>query len=280
MRRGVGTGSLSTLAPGRPGPVVPKVPGAHARSRAADPTGPRRHPCRTGPLVAGSRRGRAGRVSPSVVKPDQSVASLRMEDVGRHWEELHATKADDEVSWFRAEPASSLRLLEAWAPTHAGLVDVGAGSSPLVDRLLDAGWHDLTVLDVAATALAKVRERLSGDAGAVTYTCADVRSWRPGRTFAAWHDRAVFHFLVDPVERSRYVEAAADATVPAGVVVLATFAADGPTQCSGLPTSRYDADELATCFDAAFDLVHAEREEHLTPFGSVQPFTWVVLRRR
>lgn len=203
-----------------------------------------------------------------------------MEDVGRHWEEVHATKADDEVSWFRAEPTSSLRLLEAWAPEKGALVDVGAGSSPLVDRLLDAGWHDLTVLDVSAAALAKVRERLAERAGAVTSTRADVRSWRPGRTFVAWHDRAVFHFLVEPDHRAHYVGAATDALVPGGVLVLATFAADGPNQCSGLPTARYDADELASCFAAAFDLAHTEREEHVTPFGTVQPFTWVVLRRR
>jgi SAM-dependent methyltransferase len=203
-----------------------------------------------------------------------------MEDVGSHWEQVHATKADDEVSWFRTEPTSSLRLLEAWAPEKGALVDVGAGSSPFVDRLVDAGWHDLTVLDVSASALAKVRDRLAARAEAVTFVHADVRSWQPGRTFATWHDRAVFHFLVDAAHRSHYVGTAADATVPGGVVVLATFAADGPTTCSGLPTARYGADELAACFATAFDLVHTEREEHVTPFGTVQPFTWVVLRRR
>lgn len=219
------------------------------------------------PLARASTRGR-------------SLPSRSVDELARHWDDVHSTTADDEVSWFRAEPTSSLRLLEAWAPKRRALVDVGAGSSPLVDRLLLAGWRDVTVLDVSQAALDKVRRRRSGHDDAVTYLCADAGSWRPRRTYATWHDRAVFHFLVEPDRRAHYVEAASNAIPPGGVVVLATFAPDGPNRCSGLPTSRYDADELAACFASSFDLVHTEREEHVTPFGTIQPFTWAVLRHR
>jgi threonine dehydrogenase-like Zn-dependent dehydrogenase len=58
-----------------------------------------------------------------------------------------------------------------------------------------------------------------------------------------------------------------------------TFAADGPTHCSGLPVRRHTADDLAGTFSGAFTLQSNEREEHVTPAGGTQPFTWAVLRR-
>jgi hypothetical protein len=69
------------------------------------------------------------------------------------------------------------------------------------------------------------------------------------------------------------------AVAPGGVAVLGVFALDGPTTCSGLPTARYDGDALSSLFAADFTLLHSEREEHVTPDGSLQPFTWVVLRQ-
>jgi Methyltransferase domain. len=214
-----------------------------------------------------------------------------------HWDTVYGTKATDEVSWFQRQPTTSQRLLTSVSSPSGAVIDVGAGASTLVDTLLDAGWSDVTALDVSAKALALVRDRVSDRVdrvsdrvseqahdlprerpGSTSFVVADVLSWQPERTYDAWHDRAVFHFLVRPEQRDQYVATASRAVRSGGVVVLGTFAADGPTQCSGLPTARYDADGLAAVFEPGFSLEHSEREEHVTPGGAVQPFTWVVLR--
>ncbi len=197
----------------------------------------------------------------------------------QHWDTVYATKRQDEVSWFQAEPVTSLRLLTRWSSPAASAVDVGAGTSTLVDSLLDAGWTDFTLVDVSAGALRKVRDRLGPRAEGVSMVACDLRSWRPKRTFDVWHDRALFHFLVDEADRDGYVALAASAVGSGGVMVLATFSTDGPRACLELPTVRYDADGLSRLFSPAFVLEHTEREEHTTPSGAVQPFTWVVLRR-
>lgn len=196
-----------------------------------------------------------------------------------HWDTVYATKATDEVSWYQRQPSTSHRLLASASPAGGSVIDVGAGASTLVDTLLDSGWSDVTLLDVSPTALALVRERLGLQREPVSFVVADVLSWRPARSYDAWHDRAVFHFLTRPDQREQYVATASRAVSPGGVLVVATFAADGPSQCSGLPTSRYDADALASAFAPGFSLEHSEREEHHTPGGAVQPFTWAVLRR-
>lgn len=206
-----------------------------------------------------------------------------------HWGSVWATRAPDEVSWFQAEPTTSVRLVvgaaeAAMAPSggdasSARIVDIGAGASVLVDRLLDRGCRDLTVVDISAAALDIVRDRVGDRAGLVEFVVADVTSWEPSKSFDVWHDRAVFHFLVDDSLRARYVDTVGRAVRPGGAVVLGTFAVDGPEQCSGLPVRRWSAEALAAEFGALFELVHHEREVHRTPGGGEQPFTWVVLRR-
>jgi rhodanese-related sulfurtransferase len=193
------------------------------------------------------------------------------------WDTVFAEKAPGTVSWFESDPHTSVRLLADAAPPPASVVDVGAGTSFLADRLLAQGWTDVTVLDVSAVAGDRVRDRL-GDA--ISVVTADVLSWLPGRRYDAWHDRAGFHFLTTAADRARYVEVATAAVRPGGALVIATFAPDGPDHCSGLPTARYDQEQLTGLFVRDFAPEHAERVVHVTPTGAAQPFTWVVLRRR
>lgn len=196
-----------------------------------------------------------------------------------HWDRIYRGKAADGVSWFQQRPAVSLRLLAMASSRTGSVIDVGAGASTLVDALLDAGWSDITLLDVSHEALAAVVDRLGVRSRAISFVVADLLVWKPERTYAAWHDRAVFHFLVRPGDRARYIELTSRAISAGGVLVLGLFDYDGPTRCSGLPTARYDADSLVGLFAPAFALVHHEQEDHVTPSGTVQPFTWVVLRR-
>ena len=193
-----------------------------------------------------------------------------------HWDHVYATKPLDQVSWHQQQAATSLRLITDATDPTATVVDVGAGASPLADGLLRAGYRDVTALDVSSHALAALRARLGAG---ITYVATDLLTWQPGRSYDVWHDRAVFHFLTDAADRDRYVATATGTVTPGGLLVLATFAADGPDSCSGLPTARYDADSLADLFGDAFAPERTEREEHRTPGGADQPFTWVVLRR-
>lgn len=201
-------------------------------------------------------------------------------DTTGHWDDVYATRAVDEVSWFQSEPTTSLELIDARdLDRRDGVVDVGGGASTLVDRLLDRGWSDVTVLDVSERALEVARQRLGDRAAQVGWIVADVRRWLPGRTFRLWHDRAVFHFLTSAGDRQAYVRTAADAVEVGGWLVVATFALDGPESCSGLSVRRHDAQTLARALAPAFEAVSSRREVHVTPAGVQQPFTWLVARR-
>jgi SAM-dependent methyltransferase len=195
------------------------------------------------------------------------------------WQGVHDTKDMDGVSWWQSVPGLSLGLVDSvhLAPGEA-IIDVGAGWSTLVDHLLARGFRDLTAIDLSATALQTVRDRL-GDAGAgVVLQVADVLDLQMHRQFALWHDRAVYHFLTEPDEREDYLASLERSLRPGGWLVIATFGPDGPTTCSGLPIVRYTHQELAAQFPG-YQEVDRSGENHLTPWGTAQQFTALLLRR-
>lgn len=198
-----------------------------------------------------------------------------------HWNTVYETKSSDSVSWYQAEPAPSLCALERFeVQPSAALIDVGGGASNLVDVLLQRGWSDLTVLDIAAPALEVAKARLGADAAKAAWEVADITAWSPRRAYDVWHDRAVFHFLTEPDQRAAYRAALASGLAADGLLIMATFALDGPERCSGLQVQHYDVASLARELGSVVEPVDSWEEQHVTPGGGLQAFNWGVFRRR
>jgi len=198
-----------------------------------------------------------------------------------HWDGVYEKKRADEVSWYEPHPGKSLQLIRATGiQVTDPIIDVGAGASSLVDELLVAGYGDLTVLDVSASALEKLRMRLGSAAPAVALLHQDVTAFQPARQYALWHDRAVFHFLTRREDRERYVAALRQGVRPGGHLLMATFGPSGPERCSGLPTMRYDATTLAAELGTHFTLVESFLVVHRTPWNSDQQFLYCRFDRR
>lgn len=199
-----------------------------------------------------------------------------------HWEKVYESKPTDVVSWFQEHAEQSLRLIhDTRVPLTASIIDVGGGASTLVDDLLATGYKSLTVLDLSATALAATQKRLGSKARSVRWIEADMTEVTlPVHAYDVWHDRAVFHFLTSPAERRAYVETVLRSVKPGGHVIVATFAEDGPSQCSGLPVIRYSATGLHAEFGEPFALLKHEKEAHQTPAGMVQKFVYCYCRKQ
>lgn len=199
-----------------------------------------------------------------------------------HWEAVYTARQSAEVSWYQARPARAAELLRRiGAGPHTDVIDVGGGDSTFVDTVVAERLGRVTVLDISAGALDRARARLGERATEVTWIEADVTQVAlPPAAFDVWHDRAVFHFLVEPEEQARYVATATEAVRGGGHLVMATFAPEGPPRCSGLEVVRYGPDDLARRFAHGFALVEGFSEEHVTPKGVGQRFTVALLRRR
>lgn len=201
-------------------------------------------------------------------------------DPRSHWQSVYERKHTNEVSWYQREPTLSHALIRRVAPPpDSHVLDVGGGASTLVDALLASGYMHVSVLDIAPAALARARERLGSVGGRVTWIAEDIlaTSLEPA-SVDVWHDRAVFHFLRQRDDQKRYVAQVQRAVRPGGHVLVATFAEDGPTWCSGLEVSRYSAAQLHGAFGPGFQLESSTKEDHLTPIGVHQAFTYCLCR--
>jgi SAM-dependent methyltransferase len=205
-----------------------------------------------------------------------------MSDLGRqaHWKNVYTTKDEKAVSWFQERPDISLDLIRATGvDASASIIDIGGGSSRLVDALIDEGFKAVIILDLSQMALAKSKLRLGARGAQVQWLVADVTTWEPSQTYDVWHDRAALHFLTDPKDRAAYVARLIRAVRPGGHVIIETFAPDGPERCSGLPVVRYDAATLGELLGRSFELVEHSRHDYQTPTGATQRFQFSRFRR-
>jgi 2-polyprenyl-3-methyl-5-hydroxy-6-metoxy-1,4-benzoquinol methylase len=198
-----------------------------------------------------------------------------------HWENVYQTKDSTQVSWYQPHLQLSLQMIEGTGVDNAArIIDIGGGSSTLVDDLLAAGYRQVTVLDISGAAIEVARKRLGAQAERVTWLEADItRAALPRHHYDVWHDRAVFHFLTNARDRQQYVNAVRQSVRVGGHVIVATFAPDGPEKCSGLNVMRYSAEGLHGEFGDDFRLVESVREDHQTPFGTQQKFVYCYCRK-
>jgi ubiquinone/menaquinone biosynthesis C-methylase UbiE len=204
-----------------------------------------------------------------------------MIEAKKHWESVYESKGATDVSWFQSHSTHSLSLIRRFAKrTEARIVDVGSGSSVLIDELLESGYTGILALDLAEKALDLTRRRLGDRAAQVQWVVADVTVVAlPVASVSIWHDRAVFHFMTAIDARDRYVETLRRALEPGGVAIIATFAPDGPTHCSGLEVARYSAEGICAVLGDGFELIASEREIHRTPGGGEQRFVYACCRK-
>jgi 2-polyprenyl-3-methyl-5-hydroxy-6-metoxy-1,4-benzoquinol methylase len=197
-----------------------------------------------------------------------------------HWNDVYSNKSEAELSWHQDDPSVALDIMKkAGVTTKSAVIDIGAGTSRLMERLLDLGLDDLSALDLSESALAVVRARLGEREKSVKWIVADITKWEPTQTYDVWHDRAVLHFLVKCEDRISYIQRLSQCVAPGGHAIIATFASDGPEKCSGLPVARYSPTSLAETLAADFSLVTHQFHLHYTPWGTQQSFQYSLFRK-
>jgi SAM-dependent methyltransferase len=199
----------------------------------------------------------------------------------QHWEQVYTSKPTDKLGWFAPHLQTSLGWIkDLGLQLEAPIIDVGGGASTLVDDLLDAGYQSITVLDVSGQALALTKARLANRSDTVSWIEGDVTATDlPAAHFELWHDRAVFHFLIEPEQQRKYRDQLLKSLKPGGYLIIGTFAPEAPPECSGLPVQRYTPERLQSTLGDKFDLRRQHNVLHVTPGGVEQMYLYCQFRR-
>ncbi|MDO8640748.1 MAG: class I SAM-dependent methyltransferase [Nitrosarchaeum sp.] len=201
-------------------------------------------------------------------------------DAKEHWENVWTTKKSNEVSWYQEYPKTSINLILPTNPSKdAKIIDVGGGDSNLAETLLDLGFNNITVLDISANALERAKKRLGNKSSMVTWIESDILEFENDNRYDIWHDRALLHFLTSEENLKNYVKLVKQHVMQGGYLIISTFSTKGPIKCSGLDTRQYSKESIQELFSNEFEHVKSFEEEHVTPRGMGQIFTWNVFRK-
>jgi ubiquinone/menaquinone biosynthesis C-methylase UbiE len=204
-----------------------------------------------------------------------------MKENEQHWEKIYTNRSASQVGWYTPHLETSMRWISKLklAPEDP-IIDIGGGASTLVDDLLDLGHRDLTILDLSSKAIHLTKERLGNVSHSITWLHGDVTEIKlPSDYFRLWHDRAVFHFLIESENQRKYRDAILASLKRGGFFIIGAFAPDAPPKCSGLPVQHYTTELLRKSFGKQFKLKHHRNEIHITPSGVKQSYLYCLFQR-
>jgi len=198
-----------------------------------------------------------------------------------HWENVFATKLETEVSWYQPSPKTSLDFISKLnLPKDAKIIDVGGGDSYLVDALLERGFSNITLLDISAQAIERIKHRLGVKAKEVTFIVSDILDFNPAEVYDLWHDRASFHFQTDERQIEKYADIVAKSIATNRNMIIGTFSENGPKKCSGLDITQYSEASMNAVFETHFELLDCITEDHTTPFDTIQNFIFCSFKKK
>jgi SAM-dependent methyltransferase len=196
-----------------------------------------------------------------------------------HWNRKYSDTPITQLGWYESRSTPSLQFIEnCGIPKDSNILDVGSGASTLIANLLDLGYHNLYAVDISDVALEKAKTLLAKELAAQVHWIVDDITHPVHvlklQNVRVWHDRAVLHFLVEEQPRQTYHSLLQEIVAPGGFVIMAAFALDGATRCSGLPVQRYSKKSIQEFLGDRFKLLESLNYIYEMPSGDLRPYVY------
>ena len=200
-----------------------------------------------------------------------------------YWNAAYVKNPTEKLGWFEESSKETIELLkESNVPKDAKILNVGVGSSMLIDELVADGYSGLIANDLSEKALNDVKNRLGESASKVTFIADDIinpTQLQELQEVTVWNDRAVLHFFLKEEEQDAYFNLLKKVVKASGFVIIAVFALDGAEKCCGLPLQRYNAEMLQEKLGKDFELVKAFNHTFINPYGGERPYVYTLFQR-
>jgi SAM-dependent methyltransferase len=206
-----------------------------------------------------------------------------MLDLKQHWNDAYSNNKTEKLGWFEEKSEQTLALIkESELPKDATILNVGAGSSTLIDNLLQEGFTNILANDLSEKALKSLKDRI-GENDKVNFIVDDLLN--PSvlytlKNIDLWNDRAVLHFFLKEAEIKAYFNLLKKVLKPNGFVIISVFAKNGAEKCCGLDIKRYDEKMLQNELGADFEIINSFKYTFINPFGGERPYVYALFQRK
>lgn len=206
-------------------------------------------------------------------------------DYTKHWDLVYQTKEDEQLGWFQNYPNATLKLIDqCHLKSEATILNVGVGTSSLIDTLLDKGFTNIIASDLSKIALQKLENRILKTYDyKLNFIVDDLTNpirLNKLQNVDLWMDRAVLHFFLKEEEQLAYFNLLKTIVSKNGYVIIAVFSLEGAEKCSGLPLHRYNTEMLQIHLGSEFKLIEAFNYIYINPSGDERPYIYTLFQRQ
>lgn len=202
-----------------------------------------------------------------------------------HWDKVYQTKEDEQLGWFEKDPGPTLKLIDKCnLKPDATILNVGVGTTTLIDALLDKGFTNIIVNDLSKAALQKLEARIlkkyNYQLNCIADDLTNPENLIKLKNVDLWIDRAVLHFFLTKEGQDNYFKTIKSVVSKGGYVLIAVFSLEGAEKCSGLPLQRYNSEMLQEKLGPDFKLIEAFNHIYINPSGGERPYIYTLFQRQ
>ena len=202
-------------------------------------------------------------------------------DIKTHWDDAYINSPEEKLGWYETDLSPTLKLIEkANVAKDACVLNVGAGSTRLVDELVNRGYKNIMATDISEVALNSLKDRVGEEQ--VKYITDDLTSPKllndiePVRL---WIDRAVLHFFTEKKDQASYFDLLKRRVASNSYVIFAEYNLVGATKCAGLEVNRYSEEMLADKLGSDFKMIESFEHTYTMPSGDLRPYIYALFKR-
>ena len=213
----------------------------------------------------------------------QEVKEIESMNYKDHWNKAYARVNETQLGWHETDVSPTMSLIKkAGIGPGSRLISVGAGSTTLIDSLLEHGYDKLLATDISEVALQTLQTRIGRLHNKVEWIVDDLTNATRLNVIQPvdlWVDRAVLHFFIEETEQNSYFKLLNNLVHKYGYVILAEFNLDSAEKCSGLPVHRYSAEMLEEKLGDDFNLVTSFDYNYTMPSGDSRTYVYTLFQK-
>ena len=202
-------------------------------------------------------------------------------DFKSHWNKAYTNSPEEKLGWFEIDLSPMFQLInKTKLPKNASIINIGAGSTRLIDELIQQDYSNIIATDISEIALKNLEIRVGkSNVKIIVDDLTNPSDLTKIDNVDLWIDRAVLHFFTETKDQETYFNLLKSKVKDNGYVILAEFSLQGAAKCSGLDVHRYDEKMLSEKLGSNFQLIEAFHYSYTMPSGDLRDYIYTLFKK-